>query len=111
MGALGSWRRASASTDRPPTPESKNRMGAFASMARHWASPGVDATRIVARPNACATSTAMPAYLQDGLLAFLLGYLLGAIPFGLVLTRAAGKGDIRQVGSGNIGATNVLRTG
>jgi glycerol-3-phosphate acyltransferase PlsY len=39
------------------------------------------------------------------------GYLLGAIPFGLVLTRAAGLGDIRKIGSGNIGATNVLRTG
>ena len=40
-----------------------------------------------------------------------IGYLLGAIPFGLVLTRLAGYGDVRQIGSGNIGATNVLRTG
>jgi len=39
------------------------------------------------------------------------GYLLGSIPFGVIITRAAGAGDVRQIGSGNIGATNVLRTG
>ncbi|MET0307892.1 MAG: glycerol-3-phosphate 1-O-acyltransferase PlsY [Sphingomonas sp.] len=43
--------------------------------------------------------------------AILLGYLLGSIPFGVLLTRWAGAGDLRQIGSGNIGATNVLRTG
>jgi glycerol-3-phosphate acyltransferase PlsY len=43
--------------------------------------------------------------------ALAFGYLLGSIPFGLLLTRAAGLGDVRKIGSGNIGATNVLRTG
>src|SRR2546429_2752829 len=45
------------------------------------------------------------------ILAIVLGYLLGSIPFGLLLTRMAGAQDLRSIGSGNIGATNVLRTG
>src|SRR5882724_8377437 len=45
------------------------------------------------------------------LAALVFGYLLGSIPFGLLVTRAAGLGDVRKIGSGNIGATNVLRTG
>ena len=51
-----------------------------------------------------------PALLTLALIA-LAGYLLGSIPFGVIITRAAGAGDVRQIGSGNIGATNVLRTG
>lgn len=52
----------------------------------------------------------MPLWIWP-VVALFLGYLLGSIPFGVVLTRAFGAGDIRQIGSGNIGATNVLRTG
>lgn len=48
---------------------------------------------------------------MEPVFAALLGFALGSIPFGLILTRAAGLGDVRQIGSGSIGATNVLRTG
>ena len=49
--------------------------------------------------------------LSGPLLSLVLGYALGSIPFGVILTRLAGAGDLRAIGSGNIGATNVLRTG
>ncbi|WP_245804638.1 glycerol-3-phosphate 1-O-acyltransferase PlsY [Erythrobacter tepidarius] len=48
---------------------------------------------------------------MDAVFAALLGFVLGSVPFGLILTRAAGLGDVRKIGSGSIGATNVLRTG
>jgi glycerol-3-phosphate acyltransferase PlsY len=55
-----------------------------------------------------ATAMSSDAFL---VVAFLLGYLLGSIPFGVVLTKLAGTEELRSIGSGNIGATNVLRTG
>ncbi|MEO1066670.1 MAG: glycerol-3-phosphate 1-O-acyltransferase PlsY [Pseudomonadota bacterium] len=58
-------------------------------------------------PDPISWSAAMPYFL----LWLIIGYALGSIPFGLLITRFAGKGDIRAIGSGNIGATNVLRTG
>ena len=54
-----------------------------------------------------ALETALPTLLMWGV----IGYLLGSIPFGMVITRAFGLGNLREIGSGNIGTTNVLRTG
>jgi len=58
-------------------------------------------------PDPISWSLALPYLLA----ALLFGYLLGSIPFGVILTRLAGLGDVRSIGSGSIGATNVLRTG
>lgn len=52
-----------------------------------------------------------PAFWLPYAVGFVVAYLIGAIPFGVILTRAVGAGDLREIGSGNIGATNVLRTG
>jgi glycerol-3-phosphate acyltransferase PlsY len=62
-------------------------------------------------PPSEAWDQVLPLMLALCFVSFALGYLLGSIPFGLLLAKLAGLGDLRQIGSGNIGATNVLRTG
>jgi len=62
-------------------------------------------------PPSEAWENLLPLLLTLCLLSFVIGYLLGSIPFGLLLARFAALGDLRQLGSGNLGATNVLRTG
>jgi acyl phosphate:glycerol-3-phosphate acyltransferase len=62
-------------------------------------------------PPSEAWENVLPLLIALCLLSFVIGYLLGSIPFGLLLAKYAGLGDLRQIGSGNIGATNVLRTG
>src|SRR3954470_9701175 len=81
-------------------------MGASAFMLLLWRGAAA-----VASCAADAVCYSPPPMTREIIFAAAFGYLLGSIPLGLVLTRLAGKGDVRKIGSGNIGATNVLRTG
>jgi len=91
--------------------EPRSRRGAAAqSVGRFWRA--FQSNPLIAPPG--IATLARNANRGRGMTIFLLvaaGYLLGSIPFGVLLTRAFGAGDLRQIGSGNIGATNVLRTG